>query len=113
MRKESAFKSVSGGSIEAAQVSTQGDALKRLSERLDEQQQKFAEVKSHFGANHPEYRKAPAELAEIQRQVQRSKENIGQRVDVEYREALNREVDAAEGGGGDEGRIRQPERAVV
>src|ERR1035437_945984 len=46
VRKESAFKSVSGGSLEAAQVSTQGEALKRLSERLDEEQQKFAEVKS-------------------------------------------------------------------
>jgi capsular exopolysaccharide synthesis family protein len=92
VRKESAFNSVSGGSLEAAQVSTQGEALKRLSERLDEEQQKFAEVKSHFGPNHPEYRKASAQLAELQRQLQRSKENIGQRVDVEFREALNREL---------------------
>jgi len=92
VRKESAFKSVSGGSLEAAQVSTQGEALKRLSERLDEEQQKFAEVKSHFGPNHPEYQKGSAQLAELQRQIQRSKENIGQRVDVEFREALNREL---------------------
>ena len=92
VRKESAFKSVSGGSLEAAQVSTQGEALKRLSERLDEEQQKFAEVKSHFGPNHPEYQKGFAQLAELQRQIQRSKENIGQRVDVEFREALNREL---------------------
>src|ERR1035438_1643194 len=87
VRKESAFKSVSGGSLEAAQVSTQGEALKRLSERLDEEQQKFADVKSHFGPNHPEYRKSSAQVAEIQRQLQRSKENIGLRVDVEFREA--------------------------
>jgi len=92
VRKETAFKSVSGGSLEAAQVSTQGEALKRLSERLDEEQQKFAEVKSHFGPNHPEYQKGSAQLAELQRQIQRSKENIGQRVDVEFREALNREL---------------------
>lgn len=92
VRKESAFKSVSGGSLEAAQVSTQGEALKRLSERLDEEQQKFAEVKSHFGPNHPEYRKGSAQLAELQRQIQRSRENIGQRVNVEFRESLNREL---------------------
>ena len=90
VRKESAFKSVSGGSLEAAQDSTQGEALKRLSERLDEEQQKFAEVKSHFGPNHPEYRKSSDQLAELQRQMQRSKENIGLRVDVEFREALSR-----------------------
>ena len=45
--------------LEAAQVSTQGDALKRLSEKLEEAEQKFAEVRSHYGPNHPEYRKAP------------------------------------------------------
>ncbi|MBZ5619300.1 MAG: polysaccharide biosynthesis tyrosine autokinase [Acidobacteriia bacterium] len=91
VRKEAAYKSVAGGSLEAAQVSTQGDALKRLSERLDEAQQKFAEVKTHYGANHPEYRKASLQVAELQRQLQSGKENIGQRVEVEYREALDRE----------------------
>jgi len=91
VRKEAAYKSVAGGSLEAAQVSTQGEALKRLSERLDEIQQKFAEIKAHYGPNHPEYRKASLQLAELERQLQSGKENIGQRVEVEYREALNRE----------------------
>jgi succinoglycan biosynthesis transport protein ExoP len=91
VRKEAAFKSVEGGSLEAAQVSTQGEVLKRLSERLDEAQQKFAETKSHFGQNHPEYRKAALQLAELQRQIESGKENIGHRVEVEYREAVNRE----------------------
>jgi polysaccharide biosynthesis transport protein len=91
VRKEAAYKSVSGGSLAAAQASTQGEALKRLSERLDESQQKFAEIKAHYGPNHPEYRKASLELAELQRQLQNGKENIGHRVEVEYREALNRE----------------------
>jgi len=92
VRKESAFKSVSGGSLEAAQVSTQGEALKKLSEQLDNQQQKFAEVKSHFGPNHPEYRKAVLGITELQRQLVQARENTGQRVEVEYREALNREA---------------------
>jgi len=91
VRKEAAYKSVSSGSLEAAQVSTQGEALKRLSERLDEEQQKFAELKAHYGPNHPEYRKAALQLAELERQLESGKENIAQRVEVEYREALNRE----------------------
>src|SRR5205085_8529960 len=41
VRKETAWKSVGEGTLEAAQVSTQGDALHRLAERLDEAQQKF------------------------------------------------------------------------
>ncbi len=91
VRKEAAYHSVAGGSIEAAQVSSQGEALKRLSEKLDEAQQKFAEIKTHYGPNHPEYRKASTQMAELQRQLQGVKENIGQRVEVEYKEALNRE----------------------
>ncbi len=91
VRKEAANRSVSGGSLEAAQVSTQGEALKRLSERIDEQRAKFAEVKTHFGPTHPEYRKASGQLAELLRQMDASKQNIGQRVEVEFRESLNRE----------------------
>ncbi len=91
VRKEAAFRSVTGGSLEAAQISTQGDALKKLSERLDEEQQKFVEIKTHYGPNHPEYRKAAAQVAEVQRQIQHAQQNTMQRVDVEYREALNRE----------------------
>ena len=91
VRKEAAFKSVSGGTLEAAQVSTQGDALKRLAERIDDQRAKFAEVKVHFGPTHPEYRKANMQLTELQRQLDSSRQNIGQRVEVEFRESANRE----------------------
>src|SRR6266536_3488486 len=86
VRKESAYRSVTDGSLEAAQISTQGEALKKLSERLDEDQQKFIEVKTHYGPNHPEYRKAAAQVAEVQRQLQRAKENTMQRVGVEFNE---------------------------
>ena len=92
VRKEAAWKSVGEGTLAAAQVSSQGEALKRIAERLDEARQKFAEVQTHYGANHPEYRKAITQLDEVQRQLQQGRENAAQRVDVEYREALNREV---------------------
>ena len=54
VRKEAAFNSVRGGSFVAAQVSTQGEALKKLLERQNELQEKFAEIAGHYGANHPE-----------------------------------------------------------
>ena len=62
VRKEAAWKSVQSGSLEAAQVSTQGENLKTLSGKLDEARQKFADVKTHYGANHPEYRKAAVQV---------------------------------------------------
>ena len=91
VRKEAAYNSIRGGSLEAAQVSTQGEALKKLSERLNELQEKFAQVKGQYGANHPEYRKVSAQLVEVQAEFERTTHNIGRRVEVEYREALNRE----------------------
>lgn len=92
VRKEAAFHSVRNGSLEAAQVSGQGEPLRRLTEKMNEAQEKFSEIKSHYGANHPEYKKAAAHLAEVQRQHERTRQNIAQRVEIEYQESLNREA---------------------
>ncbi|PYT24898.1 MAG: hypothetical protein DMG57_27060 [Acidobacteria bacterium] len=92
VRKESAWKSVRSGSLEAAEVSTQGENLKALTSRLDEARQKFADVKTHYGSNHPEYRKSAVQVEEVERQLQQSTQNTGRRVEVEYREALGREA---------------------
>jgi len=91
VRKEATWKSVRSGTLEAAQVSTQGEALKVLAEKLDEAQQKFVEAKAHYGSNHPEYKKAAAQVQEVSRQLRSATENAAQRVEVEYHEAVNRE----------------------
>ncbi|MBI1787573.1 MAG: polysaccharide biosynthesis tyrosine autokinase [Acidobacteria bacterium] len=92
VRKEAAHNSVKQGSIEAAQVSSQGDLLRRLQERVNEAQARFAEVREHYGANHPEYRKAFAQSAEAARLLQQTRESTARRVEVEYREAVSRET---------------------
>jgi uncharacterized protein involved in exopolysaccharide biosynthesis len=92
VRKESAWKSVQSGSLEAAQVSTQGDNLKTLAQKLDDARQKFADVKTHYGANHPEYRKAAVQVEEIEQQLRDARQNTALRVEVEYRESANREA---------------------
>jgi len=92
VKKEAAWKSNQSGSIEAAQVSTQGENLKILTQKLDDARQKFADVQTHYGANHPEYRKAAVQVEEIERQVRDASQNAAQRVEVEYRESANREA---------------------
>ena len=92
MQKESAWRAVEGGSLEAAQASTQGENLKAISARLDEAREKFADVRTHYGPNHPVYRKAVAQVAQIEAELQQSRKNAAQRVEVEYREAANREA---------------------
>jgi len=91
VRKEAAFNSSRGGTLEAALVSSQGEALKRLTERLNDTQERFAEAKAHYGTNHPEYRKLAAQAAELQRQLDSTRLVIARRTEIEYREALNRE----------------------
>jgi capsular exopolysaccharide synthesis family protein len=48
-------------------------------------------VASIYGPNHNEYRKAENNLEELERQFEESRKNVGQRVDAEYREAVNKE----------------------
>src|SRR5229473_2193293 len=76
VRKESAYNSVKDGTLAAAQVSTQGEALKKLTEALDEAQQRFAEAKTHYGLNHPEYKKAESRVNEIQAQIENTQASI-------------------------------------
>jgi polysaccharide biosynthesis transport protein len=91
LRKEAAFNAVKSGSIEAAEVSTQGDSLRKITERLHEAQERFSLAKSHYAENHPEYKKAALEVQSIQGELDRTSESIGRRVEVEFHQAENRE----------------------
>jgi succinoglycan biosynthesis transport protein ExoP len=91
-RKEAALSAVKSGSLEAAQASTQGDQLRKLADNLGDAQQKFESVKLHWGAAHPEYKKAAEAVAELVAQRDALKDNIVQRVGVEYQQALEREA---------------------
>lgn len=88
---EAQYNQAASGSLEVAQVSSQGDAIKRLIERRDEVSERFAEAKSHYGVNHPEYRKIQAQLRELERQVDATRLNALNRVEVQFNEARARE----------------------
>ncbi|MGA3204055.1 MAG: polysaccharide biosynthesis tyrosine autokinase [Bryobacteraceae bacterium] len=91
VKKEAAYASVKDGTLAAAQVSTQGDALKKLTESLNDAEQKFAEAKNHYGINHPEFKKAQSRVQELETQVAATRASIAQRVEIEYHESVDRE----------------------
>jgi polysaccharide biosynthesis transport protein len=92
VKLEAAAKSVKSGSAEAVEASlVEGEQLRKLQDHLNEEQEKFDQAKAQYGPNHPEYKKAAARVAELQRQFEALKGQIVQRVDVEYRQAVNRE----------------------
>ena len=92
VRKEAANNSVANGSLAAAQASSQGEALKKLAEDLGEAQQKFAEGRTTFGANHPEYKKLQSRVTELEAQLDSARKNVARRAQVEYYEAVDREA---------------------
>jgi polysaccharide biosynthesis transport protein len=90
--KEAAYNAVKSGTMASAEASTQGEALKKLTESLNQEQQKFAEMKNHYGVNHPEYQKQQALIGEITAQIENTRAGIGQRVESEYHEAADGEA---------------------
>jgi capsular exopolysaccharide synthesis family protein len=92
LRKEAAYESVRGGSIESALATPQGESLRHLSEHINEAREQFSEIKTHFGANHPEYKRAQAKVNEVQSAIDATLHQIGERVEVEYRESERREA---------------------
>jgi len=92
VRKDSVHGSVQSGSVESLEASPQGEDLRRLTMRLNEAQENFAQIKSHYGANHPEHRKAAAQVAAIQRAFDATRKSVAGRVDVELLQAQTREA---------------------
>jgi capsular exopolysaccharide synthesis family protein len=90
--KEAAWNAIQSGSVEAAQVSSQGESLAKLQESLNEANQRLALVKSTYGTSHPEYTKAATDVREIQRQFDETRKSIAGRIAVEYHQAQDREA---------------------
>jgi capsular exopolysaccharide synthesis family protein len=91
LKKEAAFESVRDGSMEAALATPQGESLRHLADHLNEAREQFTEIKTHYGANHPEYRRAAAKVSEIESAIEATRTQIGRRVEVEFRESERRE----------------------
>jgi succinoglycan biosynthesis transport protein ExoP len=89
--KESAAKLVRTGSVEALESMPQGDQIRRLNDRMGEESERFAVIKTQFGVNYPEYKRAAAKLSQLQQELEFLKTSIMKRVEAEYREALDRE----------------------
>jgi polysaccharide biosynthesis transport protein len=91
IKKEAGYDSVQGGSLDAALATGQGEALRKLDEHRNEAREHFAEVASYYGANHPEYRKAQAKLAEVEQAFEATRQDIVRRVQIEFEESQHRE----------------------
>ena len=110
VKNEAAYNSIASGSLEAVQASGQGEALQHLQEHINEAEEKFAEIRSSKGPNHPDYKRQQMQLQELQAQFQTLRSNIAQRVEVEYQKVSGPRTNAAKDAYANEsgGRSAQP-----
>jgi len=89
VKKEAGYESVKDGDLDAARCQP-GRGLAQLSEKVDDAEARFSDVQMHYGSGHPENKKAQAQWNESKRLLDQARQHA-RRVDVEYRQALNRE----------------------
>jgi len=87
LKKQAAYDSVRGGSIEAALAASEGETLRKLSEHLNDAREHFADIQTHYGANHPEYRRALARLNQVEASIDSTRKEIVQRMAIELQES--------------------------
>jgi capsular exopolysaccharide synthesis family protein len=69
-RAQSSYNALSKGSLDAALISSQGGTqLGDVMKRLNEAREHFADVKSKYGARHPEYARQEALVKELENQL--------------------------------------------
>ena len=91
LRKQAVLEATKAGSIAAAEASGHGQPLERLVDRTNEARQQFAAVRSIYGENHPEFKRALTEKNELEAQLKDLQSNSQQRVESDYHQALTRE----------------------
>ncbi len=92
VKAESMYNSLAAGSLEAALGSSQNEDLRETVKRLNEARGRFADVRSRFGVNHPEYDRQQAAVKELEDQLDASVAIHVKQSAVEFHRAQNQEA---------------------
>ncbi len=89
--KEAIYREAQGGSLPGVQVSSQALDLARDVANLKAARANLAIVAATFGDQHPEYRRAAAQVAQARVALDESRQNAASRIGVDYRQTQLRE----------------------
>ena len=89
--KEAVYREAKDGTLPEVEVSTQSSDLTKDVEKLRIAKANLAQVEATYGDQHPEYRKAAAAVAEATTELNESRENVANRIGVDYRQTVIRE----------------------
>lgn len=89
--KEAVYREARDGSLPEVEVSGQSTDLAKDVEKLQVAKANLALVGATYGDQHPEYRKALAQLNEARAALEESRRDVAARIRVDYRQTLIRE----------------------
>jgi polysaccharide biosynthesis transport protein len=89
--KEAVYRETKDGSLPEVEVSDQSSDLAKDVEMLQVAKANLALVGATYGDQHPEYRKAAAQVEEASAALDESRRNVFNRIGVDYRQTLIRE----------------------
>jgi polysaccharide biosynthesis transport protein len=89
--KEAVYREAKQASLPEVEVSAQSMDLTKDVEKLQVAKANLAVVGATYGDQHPEYRKAAAQVDEARAALDESRQNVASRIGVDYRQTLIRE----------------------
>jgi capsular exopolysaccharide synthesis family protein len=89
--KEAVYREARDGTLPEVEVSGQSSDLTKDVEKLQVARANLALVGATYGDQHPEYKKAAAQVEEARLALDESRGNVATRIGVEYRQSLVRE----------------------
>jgi succinoglycan biosynthesis transport protein ExoP len=89
--KEAVYREAHDGTLPEVEVSAQSSDLAKDVEKLQVARANLASVAATYGDQHPEYKKAAAEVEEARIALDESRANVATRIGVDYRQTLVRE----------------------
>jgi succinoglycan biosynthesis transport protein ExoP len=92
IRKQTAYKGVQSGDTAAVEISSQAEQLTKLQQQLQDAQQKMATLKTTYGVNNMNYKLGANELAEVTRQYNAARADIGKRIQTDYSQSASHEA---------------------
>ena len=91
IRAEATWNAIKSGPLETAAALSGSEELVKLNDTLNQAQQRLALAKSTYGTSYPEYRKAASDLAEVQKEIDATRQRIATQAQQKYQESLDRE----------------------
>ena len=92
IRKQAAYKGVQAGNTAAIEISSQSEQLSKLQVKVQDAQQNMATLETHYGPNSAPYKQGANELAEVTRQYNAARADIGSRIQTDYSQAASHEA---------------------